>query len=303
MKIAIIGAGAMGGLFGAYLARSGAAVSIVDIWTEHIAAIQANGLTVEEQEGSFKIDLTAVLRVEQLEPVDLAILFVKSSVTRQAAESAAQILTSTGRVLTLQNGLGNAEIIAEVIGSERVLAGTTAQGATLLGPGRIRHAGRGETYLGKLTGPIDEFCRKVAAVLTEAGLPTFADTDVQSLIWGKLIINAGINALTALLKCRNGQLAELGETRELAAMAVGEAVAVSIAAGIKLPYPDAVYKVMEVARATAENQSSMLQDILRGKQTEIAVINGAVVREGERLSVATPVNRTLTMLIQAMEKI
>ena len=149
---------------------------------------------------------------------------------------------------------------------------------------------------------MDEFCHEVAALLTNAGLPTVVEPDVRSLIWGKLIINTGINALTALLRLRNGQLAELAETRQLLALAVEEAVQVARAAGVLLPYANPLDKVLAVAVATGQNQSSMLQDVLRGSPTEIAVINGAIVREGERLGVATPVNRTLTLLVQALEK-
>ena len=237
-----------------------------------------------------------------MEPVDLVILFVKSAATQAAATDAAALLRPGGRVLTLQNGLGNAEVIAEIVGAERVLAGTTAQGATLLGPGQIRHGGSGETHIGRLFGEVDEFCHEVARLLTNAGLPTVVEPDVRSLIWGKLIINTGINALTALLRLRNGQLAELDETRQLLALAVEEAVQVARAAGVRLPYENPLDKVLAVAVATGQNQSSMLQDVLRGSPTEIAVINGAIVREGERLGVATPVNRTLTLLVQALEK-
>ena len=301
MKIAVIGAGAMGSLFGAYLAKAGAAVTVVDVWPEHVAAIRGQGLTLSEAAGDEVVRLDAALGTGGLEPVDLVILFVKSAATRFAALDAAALLRPGGRVLTLQNGLGNAEVIAEIVGAERVLAGTTAQGATLLGPGRVRHGGSGETHIGRLFGEVDEFCHEVAALLTNAGLPTVVEPDVRSLIWGKLIINTGINALTALLRLRNGQLAELDETRQLLALAVEEAVQVARAAGVLLPYANPVDKVLAVAAATGQNQSSMLQDVLRGSPTEIAVINGAIVREGERLGVATPVNRTLTLLVQALE--
>ena len=301
MKIAVIGAGAMGSLFGAYLAKAGAAVTVVDVWPEHVAAIRGQGLTLSEAAGDEVVRLDAALGTGGLEPVDLVILFVKSAATRFAALDAAALLRPGGRVLTLQNGLGNAEVIAEIVGAERVLAGTTAQGATLLGPGQIRHGGSGETHIGRLFGEVDEFCHEVARLLTNAGLPTVVEPDVRSLIWGKLIINTGINALTALLRLRNGQLAELDETRQLLALAVEEAVQVARAAGVRLPYENPLDKVLAVAVATGQNQSSMLQDVLRGSPTEIAVINGAIVREGERLGVATPVNRTLTLLVQALE--
>jgi 2-dehydropantoate 2-reductase len=302
VKIAVIGAGAMGSLFGAYLTKAGESVAVMDVWPEHIQAIQTQGLILEEMSGEQNIPLTATTRLDMLEPVDLVILFVKSAATRLAAKSATAILKAGGRILTLQNGLGNAETIAEVIGMERVLVGTTAQGATLLGPGRVRHAGQGDTHIGQLAGGADPFCDDVAMTLSRAGLPTFVEADVRRLVWGKLVINAGINALTALLRLRNGQLAELPETRQLLTLAVEEAVQVANAAGIRLPYLDPVEKVLSVAIATKQNQSSMLQDILRGATTEIAVINGAIVREGERLGVATPVNRSLTLLVAALEK-
>ena len=302
MKIAVIGAGAMGSLFGAYLAKAGEAVTVVDIWQEHVAAIRSQGLILSEPAGAEVVRLDATLGTGGLDPVDLVILFVKSAATQAAATDAVALLRLGGRVLTLQNGLGNAEAIAEIVGAERVLAGTTAQGATLLGPGRVRHGGSGETHIGRLSGEADAFCHEVAALLTNAGLPTVVEPDVRSLIWGKLIINTGINALTALLRLRNGQLADLAETRQLLALAVEEAVKVARAAGVQLPYEKPLEKVLAVAVATGQNQSSMLQDVLRGSPTEIAVINGAIVREGERLGVATPVNRTLTLLVQALEK-
>ena len=304
MKIVIIGAGAMGGLFAARLAAAGEDVSVVDVWAEHVDTIRTQGLILETGEGEVRTKPAAVTRVEDLAAcaADLVIVFVKSGMTAAAARSAQTILGPVGRVLTLQNGLGNAEMIAEVFGADRVLAGTTAQGATLIGPGRIRHGGRGDTHIGRLTGPVDDFCREAAMILSRAGIPAIAEDTVQSLIWGKLVINVGINALTALLRFTNGQLNDHAETRELVKLAVAEAVQVAAASDVRLPYDNAVEKVLAVAAATATNRSSMLQDILRGRATEIDAINGALVREGVRLGVPTPVNATLTLLIKALEK-
>ena len=231
MKIVIIGAGAMGGLFAARLAAAGEDVSVVDVWAEHVETIRTQGLILETGEGEVRTKPAAVTRVEDLAAcaADLVIVFVKSGMTAAAARSAQTILGPVGRVLTLQNGLGNAEIIAEVFGADRVLAGTTAQGATLIGPGRIRHGGRGDTHIGRLTGPVDDFCREAAMILSRAGIPAIAEDAVQSLIWGKLVINVGINALTALLRFTNGQLYDHAETRELVKLAVAEAVQVAAA--------------------------------------------------------------------------
>ncbi len=302
MKIVIIGAGAMGGLFAAHLVSAGEMVTVVDVWQEHIDAIKNHGLSLETGAGTVVTHPVASAHVAGTAPADLVIIFVKSSMTEAAARSALPIMGPSTRIMTLQNGLGNAETIAGVVGKDRVMAGTTAQGATLVGPGCIRHGGRGDTHIGRLAGDADEFCQEVARRFSRAGIPTVADDEVQSLIWGKLVINAGINALTALLKLRNGQLAELDETRQLVALAVEEAVQVATASGVKLPYEDPVSKVLATAVATTSNQSSMLQDVLHGRLTEIDAINGALVREGERRGIPTPVNRTLTLLIRALEK-
>jgi len=302
MKIVIIGAGAMGGLFAFLLSAAKETVAVVDVWGEHIETIAKKGLSLEGDAETLVEHPVALTSVDGLSPADLILIFVKSAMTREAAQSALQILGPSSRVLTLQNGLGNAEIIAEVVGKERVMAGTTAQGATLLGPGRIRNGGRGDTHIGCLAGAADEFCRETARVFSRAGIPTVAEDEVQPLIWGKLVVNVGINALTALLKLRNGQLADFYETRELVEMAVAEAVQVAAASGVILPYENAVSKVMATAKATSANRSSMLQDILNGRKTEIDAINGALVREGERYGVATPVNRTLTLLVRSLEK-
>lgn len=302
MKIAVIGAGAMGGLFGALLSLAGETVVLVDIRLEQVLAINTDGLTIKSGSAEVTAWPRAVSRVEDVAPPDLVLVFVKSSMTREAARSALKILSGDARVLTLQNGLGNAEILAEVVGADRVLVGTTAQGATLLGAGHILHAGSGDTHIGRLSGDPDDYCRKVAEVFSCAGIPTFVENSVQSLLWGKLVVNAGINALTALLGFRNGQLADFEETRELVALAVNEAVAVASAAGILMPYPDSVAKVLAVAKATGPNVSSMLQDIRGHRSTEIEAINGAIVREGERLGIPAPVNRTLMLLVQTLQR-
>lgn len=303
MKIAIIGAGAMGSLFGGRLALAGEEVWLLDLWEEQVRAIHGKGLTIATAAGDLIARPKATTRAEDIGRADLVIIFVKSTATRAAAATAASLLGPESSVLTLQNGYGNAEEIAAVVGRERVIAGTTAQGATLLGPGRIMHGGGGETHIGELDGGISPRLEKIAATLTRAGIPTVGDDNVASLIWGKLIINVGINALTGITGLKNGELADFPTTRELSALAVAEAVRVAEAAGVKLPYAEPAEKVMSVAAATAENRSSMLQDLSGGRLTEIDAINGAVVREGERLGVPTPVNRTLTLLIKALEQI
>ncbi len=303
MKIAIIGAGAMGSLFGGRLALAGEEVWLLDVWEEHVRTINDKGLTIAAAGGDIVARPKATTRTEDIGTAELVIVFVKSTATAKAAGTAAGLLGPDTAVLTLQNGYGNAEAIAAAVGAGRVIAGTTAQGATLLGPGRIMHGGSGETHIGELGGGLTARLQKIATCLTRAGIPTIADDNVASLIWGKLIVNVGINALTGITGLKNGELADHEETRQVLALAVEEAVKVADAAGVKLPYGDPVEKVLAVAVATAQNRSSMLQDLSGGRMTEIEAINGALVREGERYGVATPVNRVLTLLIKALEKL
>ena len=301
MRIAIIGAGAMGSLFGAKLSPL-ADVWLVDPWVAHVEAMQRNGLRLTALDGTETVipvqattDPAAVGN-----EVDLAIIFVKSHQTAEAARWAKPLLKPEGLALTLQNGLGNLETIAAVLGRARAVQGVTAHGATLLGPGRVRHAGQGPTYIA--TRPsLAKRLDAIAALFQSAGFEVHLSDNLDSLLWGKLIINVGINALTAILRVRNGLLVEVEPARALMAAAVEEAVSVARAKGVALPYEDPQEQVKKVAIATGPNRSSMLSDVLRGAPTEIEVINGAVVREGAAMGIPTPVNQTLVWLVKAIE--
>jgi len=300
MRIAIVGAGAMGSLFGGKLSAA-ADVTLLDPWPEHVAAMQRDGLRITELDGGeTTILVTATADPAAVPEADLVIIFVKSHATQQASQWASQFLAADGLALTLQNGVGNGETMAELLGAERVVSGVTSHGATLLGPGRVRHAGTGPTHVATRPEIADKLA-DVAAVFEQAGFEVHLSDDLDSLVWGKLIINVGINALTGILRVPNGQLVEIPAAGELMAQAVAEAVAVCRAKGIELPYDDPLGRVQEVARATATNRASMLQDVLRGVPTEIGVINEAIVREGGRLGLDTPVNQFIVTTIQAIE--
>lgn len=302
MKIAIIGAGAMGSLFGGKLVSAGHEVWLYDIWQDHVDKINRDGLVIASAVGETTVRPQATTDSGKIGSAELVIVFVKATATRAAAKTALTLMGADSIVLTVQNGYGNAEKLAEVVGRERVLAGVTSHGATMLGPGHIKHAGSGETHIGQLNAGISDRTRRIAALMTDAGIVTTADGDVASLIWGKLLINVGINALTAITGLKNGQLNDYEETRELMRLVVDEAEHVVRAAGIKLPYSDSFAKIADIAQATAENKSSMLQDISNNRLTEIDVINGAVVNEGKRLGIATPFNQVLTLLVHTLEK-
>ncbi|PKM84665.1 MAG: 2-dehydropantoate 2-reductase [Firmicutes bacterium HGW-Firmicutes-11] len=307
MRIAIIGAGAMGCLYGGLLSASGQDVTLLDIMEDHVKEINENGLRMEGKSasGSFEEQIFDTIKATtnplEIGVVDLVIIFVKSTFTRQATEANRVLFGPDTTVLTLQNGMGNVDAIATVADKANIIAGTTAHGATMLGPGHIRHAGSGKTILGELDGKVSKRMEEIAALFNQAGLETEVTENVTGLLWDKLLVNVGINALTAILGVTNGKLVETRESESLLEQAVEEGKKVAEARGVRLNHSDPVAHTKEVCRATAENRSSMLQDITNGRKTEIDMINGAIVREGRAVSIPTPVNELLTLLIKSKE--
>ncbi|WP_025323561.1 ketopantoate reductase family protein [Deferrisoma camini] len=302
MKTAIIGAGAMGCLFGAHLARAGVDVTLIDIDADEVATLRARGVRLHQDGRVSDVAVAALTDPAEAGPADLVIVFVKAHQTRSVLPGLPPLLGPETRVLTLQNGLGAADVLAEAVPPDRLLVGVTAQGATQLGRGEVRHGGRGETLLGPYRPGPDRFAQRAAAMLTGAGLPARAVADPWPPVWKKLAVNCAINPVTALTGIRNGPVAAWDPARELAADAAREAAAVARAEGVDLGDPeDLVGFVTAVARATAENRSSMGQDVDRRAPTEIEFICGAVVRRGEARGVPTPVNRTLWRLIRTLE--
>ena len=302
MKVAVIGAGAMGSLFGAMLAEADKEVWLYDIWEEHVKAVKKDGLSIERKGDTRTVALNATTNPDRIEGAELTIIFVKSTQTQSAAETASKIAGPDGAVMTLQNGMGNADKIAECIDPDRILAGTTSHGATMLGAGKIRHAGIGVTTIGSWTRG-DQGRRRadrVADHFNQAGIETQAVDNVRTVVWNKLLINIGINAITALSGIKNGQITDLNSTSELSRTAVEEAMAVARAQQVEIN-ADTVDIVFQVAAATAANRSSMGQDVDNKRQTEISAINGFIVREAEKLGIDVPVNRTLTALVETLQ--
>ncbi len=301
MDITIIGAGAMGSLFGSLLAQSGENVLLLDIWKKHVNTINEQGLGVESEGKIVRVDINASCNMEDTRKSDLVIIFVKSTDTAEAAIQARKCLNDAGVVLTLQNGMGNADKIAQTVPSDKVIAGTTSHGATMLEPGLIRHAGSGLTLIGMWAGPNHSGLENIKNVFCRAGIDTQIEADIHLVIWKKLIINVGINAITALTGVKNGKLIDAPPTGELVRAAVAEACDVALAHGVKLPEGIAE-QVFKVAQATGPNRSSMGQDIDHKRPTEIDAINGAVVRLAHGKGIDVPVNRTLTALVLTLQK-
>lgn len=303
MKLLVVGPGAMGTLFSGLLSLGGHEVWLLGRRSEVARTIARDGVTIVRGEVQRRVAVNATLAARDAGEVEMVLVFVKAYDTLQACRDALPAIGPDTVVLTLQNGLNNVEAIASVVGVERVLAGVTAHGATLLGPGVVRHGGEGESSLGELDGRETARLGRVVGAFHQAGIEVSISRTVNALIWGKLVVNAAINPVTALLRVPNGQLLDRPETRSLMAAAAAEVVAVAKARGVALPYDDPVASVEMVCRRTAANRSSMLQDVERGIRTEIDYINGAVAREGEALGVPTPVNRTLAQLVRSLSPV
>jgi len=301
MKIVIVGPGAMGCLLAHYLSKSKEELCILDKDGERAQKINQAGISVEGVSGRNQVKVKATTDANEIGAADLILICVKSYDTKEAVIKAKPLVGENTSVLTLQNGIGNIEIISEILGADKVIGGITNEGATLLDTAKIRHAGHGETVIGRIDGTIPVQMRYIREVFNRVGLETRISRDIKGLLWSKLIINVGINALTAITRINNGRLVEFEGTRKILREAVTEAVKVAKRKRIKLIYDDPLAKVEAVCEATAGNVSSMLQDVLRKKRTEIDFINGVIVRQGQELGIATPINSILVDLVKTIE--
>ncbi len=301
MKIAIVGPGAMGCLMAHYLSKSKEELWILDKDKERSSIINSGGIYVEGISGKNHIKIKTTIDAKEIGPVDLVIICVKSYDTKAATKEIIPLIANHTSVLTLQNGIGNIEIISEVVGADKVIGGVTNEGATLIDTAKIKHAGKGETVIGRIDGTIPVEMRYIRELFNKIGLETRISRDIKSLLWSKLIVNVGINALTAITRLNNGQLTEFEGTRKIMRDAVTEAVKVAKRKRIKLIYDDPLAKVEAVCEATSTNISSMLQDVLRKQRTEIDFINGVIVRLGQEMSLPTPINTILLDLVKTVE--
>jgi 2-dehydropantoate 2-reductase len=301
MKTAIIGPGAMGGLFGSLLTRAGKEVWLVGNRQEQVDRICSVGLTLEEKGKTQIVPMNATPDVTSVGKADLVIFFVKTYDTEEAVSDSLNLEKEDTIFLTLQNGLGNEEAICDKVNPNKVMLGITGHGATLLEPGHIRHAGWGKTLIGERDHRITDRALRIAQMFCEAGIETEVSSNIHDQVWGKLIVNVGINALTALTGFKNGQLLDYPETVRLMEKLVSEAAEVARRKAIQVE-EDPIEKVKKVAEATRENRSSMGQDFDHRRKTEIDAINGAVVREAQRLGIPVPFNQAVTDLVKAIEQ-
>jgi 2-dehydropantoate 2-reductase len=303
VKIAVVGAGAMGSVFGARLAAAGEDVTLIDVWREGIEAVNAGGLRVDDRSGSSEtIPVRATTEPETVGVVDLVLVFVKCYHTEAAVRAAAPLIGSATTVLSLQNGWGNAPRIAAVVGEERILVGVTYHSATMAGAGHVQHTGYGMTFIGELNGGITDRVRQIARAFEGAGLEVTPTAHVLKEIWSKLALNVCTLPASALLRFTADQMVRHDGTLSLMQALLGEAVAVANAKGISLDFEERWQTITGLLARAVGGKGSMLQDVEKQRRTEIDVINGAIVAAGREQQIPTPHNETMVWLIRSLEE-
>lgn len=303
MKITVLGgAGAMGGALGAKLTLGGNDVTLLDVSREAVEAIRSEGLTVETKAGAASnVRIKAATDPAAVGDADLVMVFVKCYHTEAAVKAIVPHLGKQSAVLSLQNGWGNAPLIASLVGAGRTLVGVSYHSATLLAPGRVLHAGEGMTFVGELDGAMSERLQRIADCFETAGLEVTPTPTVLKEIWSKLALNACTLPTSALLRFSAGQLVEHDAMLELMRETLREVVGVVRAQGVEINEDERWESITALLKRAATAKSSMLQDVENCRRTEIDVINGAVVAAGRKHGLPTPYNQCLLRLVKSLE--
>ena len=306
MKICMLGTGSLGSTIGGTLAQGGSEVYFVDQWKEHIDKINENGLKMTDEKEDWYVKVDARTSAEGMGPVDLVIVLVKSFATKEAVSQLKEtnVIGENTLVMSLQNGLGNEETIAEVVGEANVISGKTYVGGRLLSPGYISAGVKGKyTYIGELTGEITDRIQAVCDEFNKAGLLCEVSDNIKGLIWDKLLINVAAGALCGITRLPYGPLYEEEYIKETAVAAIQEGIDVAKAAGVKLKSEDPEYPWYAASEGLPETfKTSILQSLELKRPTEIDFINGSVVEWGKKFGIPTPVNRTLVTCVKGIEK-
>lgn len=294
MRVAVMGAGAVGCYYGAMLARAGHAVVLIGR-PSHVEAVRARGLRLQTQAFDEQVKLEASTEANAVQGADLVLFCVKSTDSEAAAAQIAPHLAPDALVLTLQNGVDNDERVRAVLPSNEVAAAVVYVATEMAGPGHVKHHGRGELVIAPARRSVE-----VAGQLIAAGVPTQISDNVRGALWAKLILNCAYNALSAITQLPYGLLAQGAGVTEVLRDVVAECLAVAKAEGIAVP-GDTAAAVRAIAQTMPSQYSSTAQDLARGKLSEIDHLNGLVVRRGEALGVPTPANRVLFVLVKLLE--
>lgn len=303
MNITILGAGSLGSAIGGTLALAGNEVSLIGR-TAHIEAIERTGLTLVTPQGEQTVSVIAKENTEGLAPADLVLVLCKSFDTRDCIESNRGVIAEDTIVLSLQNGLGNEDLLCELLGPERVIAGKTYIGGMMLAPGRVQSTIEGkDTFIGEYSGPASPRIEAIAQLFNDAGMKCIPSSHMKNIIWDKLLINIATGAVCGITKLPYGDLYQHPELLATAAAAVTEGMNVARAEGIILTHHDP-NEVLELARENLpyDFKPSILQSLEKHRRTEIDAINGAVVTYGKRHEIKTPVNETLVACVKGLER-
>lgn len=301
MNVLILGAGAMGCLYGAAFHRAGCEVTLVDVNRAHIDAINAQGLELDTRAGIEHLPIPARLPDQVTRPADLIVVFTKTFHTDGALAGIAAAIGPGTRLLSLQNGLGNDRRLAAHASEDRIMVGTSAMPSDLVGPGRVRSHGEGYSKLYPAFGDDAAFAGRIADLLTRGGLPASADPAIHEAVWSKAIFNAAMNPLCALTRRTPGFLGAHDESRAMIRAAVAEGVSTAHATGVMVD-AQAILDLTEVSMTDhADHEASMLQDVKAGRRTEVDAINGAIVEAAVKARVSAPVLETLWRLVKLEE--
>lgn len=306
MKIVMLGAGALGSTIGGTLAIGGNDVHFVDMWQEHVDLINKDGLHMTNEKEDWYVRVDARTTADTIGEADLVIVLVKSFATKQAVEQLKQtnVIGKNTLVMSLQNGLGNEETIASVIGSENVISGKTYVGGRLIQAGYISAGVQGKwTYIGELNGEITDRIQTVCNVFNDAGLLCELSDNIKGLIWDKLLINVAAGALCGITRLPYGPLYEEDYIKDVAVAAIQEGIQVAKAAGVVLKSEDPQYPWVAASEGLPGTfKTSILQSLELKRPTEIDFINGSIVEWGKKYGIATPVNQTLVACVKGIEK-
>ncbi len=300
MKIAVLGSGAMGGLFSAYLSKHNDVV-VIDVNPELVEVINTKGMRVREPDGTVtEYHPKAVLSAELTQPVDLVIMFVKAMFGESALAANKNIIGADTYIMTLQNGSGHEEMLAKFTDEAHIIIGTTQHNANISELGVSNHGGSGVTYLGCITGD-EKRLQPIADAFSACGLECDVSDGVQKMIWSKMFTNVSASALTGALQVPMGFIASDSNAWELCCRLIREAVDVAAGMGMEFDYDSKVAEVKAICENSPNGLTSIYADLKNGRKSEVDTISGSIVRAGIKCGVATPSHTFLVKLIHAME--
>jgi len=302
-RVAVVGAGAVGGYFGGMLARAGVPVTLIARST-HVDVWRRNGLFLDSTNFQATIPVQASTELDAARDADLVLFTVKAIDTEGAARQLARHLRAGALVISLQNGVDNVPLM-RAAGSLDPVAAVVYVASSTPAPGSVKHDGRGDLLIGDLPGRLgarrDTELTRVSSWFEAAGVPCRVSADIEADLWAKLMTNAALNAISAVVHATYGEAAASPDSREVIRLLVNECVAVARASRVRLPAVDYVQLVWDFAERIGAVYASTSQDLERGKRTEIDALNGFVVRRGTELGIPTPVNQTLLALVKLRE--